>query len=146
MKKRYVPLIIIVILIPILIALCINNTNKKTYVYEVDINTNDFMLKDLTMVSSNNSLYIPNTFYLEKVGNNEVNDLSMLITYNNKEIMSWALDFDEDIHTGSGELFFKDFSINPKDQILLRVKYKANGKEQEFSKSIDLSDCIKYSN
>lgn len=92
------------------------------------------------------SLYIPNTYYLEKVGKNEVSDLAISITYNQKEVMSWVLAFDSDIRNDLGELFIKDFSIKPKEQIVFWMKYKANGKELEFSKSIDLSDCIKYSN
>lgn len=146
MKKRYVLLITILISIVIFIVLSINNANKKTYVYEIDINANDFMLKDFTMISSNNSLFIPNTYKIEKIGNNKVSDLSMSVTHNKKEIMSSALGFDSNIISDLGELFFKDFSINPSDQIIFRIKYKVDGKEKDFYESIDLNDCIKYSN
>lgn len=87
MKKRYVLLITFIILIVIVIVLSVNNINKKTYVYEVDISGNDIMLKDFIMISSNNSIFIPNTYYFEKVGNSKV----------------------------LGELFFKNLSINPND-------------------------------
>jgi hypothetical protein len=146
LKKRYVLLITIIISIVIVIALFINNINRKTYVYEVDINGNDIMLKDFIMISSNNSIYIPNTYYLEKVGNKKVSDLSMSLTYNDKEIMSWALSFDLNISNDLGETFIKKISINPNAQILFRLKYKLDGKEQDISESIDLEDCIKYSN
>lgn len=146
LKKRYVPLLIIIILISIFIVLVINNKTKKIYVYEVDIYGNDIMLKDFIMVASNNSLYIPNTYYLEKVGNSEVRDFSMSIIYNKKEITSWALAFDSKIRSDFGELFFKDLSINPNDQIIVRMKYKVDGKEKDLKELIDLKDCLKYSN
>lgn len=147
MKKRYIPLMTIIILLFIFIILSINNTNKKTYVYEIeDINTHDFMLKDFTMVSSNHSLFIPNTYYLEKVGNSKARDLSISLTHNEKEIMSWALGFDSDICDDLGEIFLKDLNINPKDKIEFRMKYTVDGKEEDFYKLINLNDCIKYSN
>lgn len=146
MKKRYVFLITIIISIVIVIVLSINNINKKTYVYEVNINGNEIMLKNFIMISSNNSIFIPNTYYLEKVGNSKVSDLSMSLIYDDKEIMSWALAFDLNISNDLGELFFKDLSINPNDQILFRLKYKVDGQEQDIYESIDLNDCIKYSN
>lgn len=146
MKKKYVLFIATIILTVIVIVLCIDNTNKKTHVYEVDIYGNDIMLKDFIMVSSNNTIYIPNTYYLEKVGNSEVSDLSMRVTYNKKEIMSWALALDSNINSDLGELFFEDLCINPDGQIIFWLKYKVDGKEKEIKELIDLKDCLKYSN
>src|SRR5476649_1517375 len=90
MKKKALYLVLSLLLIALSFMYFLN-INKKPKVYKLDMYSNYLILKDFTIVSFNNYIYIDKNSYLELIGDTNISDITLQIFLDDKEINSLGL-------------------------------------------------------
>lgn len=136
--------------------------NQETNVYTLDIETGDFAIRGIEVVTPPGSLYI-SSHYLEKarddVGNTgstkSIEDIRYSISIGKTNILSvsqadnpfeladsWTTASTTGLHMAHTSLH-EGINVRPSDTLHIQVMYKINGQEQQRMGEIKLSEVAK---
>ncbi|WP_151735819.1 hypothetical protein [Paenibacillus tengchongensis] len=151
MTKK-VRLIILPFFIVLLILLTIYSQLKlqqKPTEYTLDLKTNDFVIKNLSLVKFNNYFYLSDGYYVETIGSAKIFDgVKLKGDIDGNEFLNISISgnpFVDGNH--KTPLFNSDglYKMKLKEKSVLEVEidYAVNGQEKTFSHQYELSEHIK---
>jgi len=113
-------------------------------VYKTDIYSDDLHIVDFTMVSTSKELYVPGSYYVEKINDKDIRDISVFVKCDNKLIVDWLFQFDHLQKVSSSmDISLNDFGVNKHDTIMVEIKYTLDGTEKQFIELVNLNDILK---
>lgn len=142
MKKKILCLVLSLLLITISLMYFLN-INKKPKVYKLDMYSNYLILKDFTMVSFNNYIYIDKNSYLELIGDTNISEITLQIYLDDKLINSLGINdtFKKDNKSYPfTDMLLSNCKIKDNSTIKYAFKYKVDNSIKEYTDTVKIKD------
>lgn len=145
-KIRIDIIMIILVVSTLAILVLYSNLSNKLNVYNLDINCNDLILGDFTVVTADNHCYIPKCYYIKRISDDqEIRDVAIEVSSKNKVLLDFVFQFDQlKVVEAPSDQLINDVKIRNNSSIIFKIKYKVDGVEKEFYQSVELDKHKKF--
>lgn len=144
MVKKFCYILIIINIALIIIVYKNYKQNKDVTIYNMEVYNSDLRLANFTLVATNDSTYIPDSYYIEQVKENKkYRNIRVEISSEDSTLLNFAFQFNNSkVIYGADTL--SNIKINHDTLITFKFNYIIDNAEKQFTKKIKLKNHIKY--